>query len=501
MHEYSTILKSLSCCGALTDRNYRKIMPTRPPRKPGDPLIRTIDYTVRPDGCWVWNWSVHQKGYATVRVGKKGLKAHRVAYEMTYGPIPDGQIVRHLCGIPSCVNPEHLRAGTPAENARDMVNAGTQGHQKLTVQDADDIRRLFAEGNPSYAFWGRQFGVNWGTVRNIVLNKSFPNPSYQPREPSQRKSSRNQPDNTKADEATSPRPSLLSMNGPAPTGREEQKRRLHERLDSGRRPKHKAGDPVFTQDDWVVDAVNGCHNWKWGKAENRPFVTLDDGSRPLAYRATWQARFGPIPEGLSINHCCNNGRCVNTDHLNLGDHFDNMRDTVLAGNHVNQVLSFELAREIRNKYRPGITTYKMLAVEYGVSTWTIQGVLKNQTFHDPQYVPNTPEESVRRKLTMKDVTVIRGRYKGERVTMSQLGREYGVHQSVISDIVQNTYYHDPNYQPPPPNEVRSWKLSPDDVDAIITELSQGGVSQSSMAKKYRVDPSRIGQILRKSAKQ
>ena len=278
-----------------------------------------------------------------MRVGKRAFKAHRVAYEMAYGPIPDGQIVRHLCGIPSCVNPKHLRAGTPAENARDMVNAGTQGHQKLTAQDADDIRRLFVPGKDSCAEFGRQFGVNWGTIRNIVLNKSFPDPSYQPPEKSLRKSSGIKSDLATASQATPARPSLRSMNGPAPTGKEEQARRLNERLDSGRRPKHKAGDPVFTQDDWVVDALTGCHNWKWGKVENRPFVTLDDGSRPLAYRATWEDRFGPIPEGLSINHRCNIGRCVNTDHLYVGDHYDNMRDTVLAGNHVNQVLSFEQA--------------------------------------------------------------------------------------------------------------------------------------------------------------
>ena len=232
--------------------------------------------------------------------------------------------------------------------------------------------------------------------------------------------------------------------------------------------------------------------------DNRPFVTLDDGSRTLAYRATWEARFGPIPKGLSINHRCNNGRCVNTDHLYVGDHYDNMRDTVIAGNHVNQVLSFDQAREIRAKYDPGNNTYKVLADEYGVSSTTIQYALKNKTFCDPQYVPNVPQVSVLRKITVEEVKVIRERYKNERVTMSQLGREYDVHQTVISGIIRNETYHDPNYNPPLANEVRGWKLSPDDVVAIIAELRQGGVGQSSLAKKYGVDASRIGQIRRES---
>ena len=126
-------------------------MPTKPPVKPSDPPIRTIDYTINEDGCWVWNWSVETKGYATVLFNGRRCKAHRVTYELANGPIPEGQIIRHLCSNPSCINPHHLKAGTHRENSIDMVNAGNQHHQKLTVGEAKEIRRLFSEESKSRA--------------------------------------------------------------------------------------------------------------------------------------------------------------------------------------------------------------------------------------------------------------------------------------------------------------------------------------------------------------
>lgn len=65
-----------------------------------------------PDGCWLWTAS-KVRGYGQFRVtiarGKyRMLKAHRVAYELCKGPIPEGLPLDHLCRVPACVNPDHL---------------------------------------------------------------------------------------------------------------------------------------------------------------------------------------------------------------------------------------------------------------------------------------------------------------------------------------------------------------------------------------------------------
>ena len=66
--------------------------------------------------CWLWRAQRNPKGYGRFDIGGTPAYAHRVAYELINGPIPDGLEVDHLCWNPSCVNPEHLRAVSPQTN-------------------------------------------------------------------------------------------------------------------------------------------------------------------------------------------------------------------------------------------------------------------------------------------------------------------------------------------------------------------------------------------------
>lgn len=69
-----------------------------------------------PLGCWDWTGHVKPNGYGQVKVGGRPQYAHRVAYTLTRGPIPDGLVIDHLCRRRHCVNPDHLDVVTTRTN-------------------------------------------------------------------------------------------------------------------------------------------------------------------------------------------------------------------------------------------------------------------------------------------------------------------------------------------------------------------------------------------------
>lgn len=79
----------------------------------------------RGDGCWEWQGYRMPKGYGQVGIGHSGLiLAHRLAWELTHGPVPTDLFVLHHCDNPPCCNPDHLWLGTKADNNRDMAQKG-----------------------------------------------------------------------------------------------------------------------------------------------------------------------------------------------------------------------------------------------------------------------------------------------------------------------------------------------------------------------------------------
>lgn len=130
-------------------------------------------------GCWLWREHKSTTGYGRIRVGKKMKKAHRVSYELFVGRIPEGAWVLHSCHNPQCVNPKHLKTGSPADNTRDMMEAGRccagerHPHSKLTVQQVREIRRLLESGSLSQREIARRFSVHEVTVHDIKTGRTW----------------------------------------------------------------------------------------------------------------------------------------------------------------------------------------------------------------------------------------------------------------------------------------------------------------------------------------
>lgn len=85
--------------------------------------------------CWLWTGSQNPRwgyGMTTLSFRKGPITAHRVAYRIANGPIPEGKLIMHECDNRLCVNPAHLRLGTSAENIADMVSKGRHFKQQVT---------------------------------------------------------------------------------------------------------------------------------------------------------------------------------------------------------------------------------------------------------------------------------------------------------------------------------------------------------------------------------
>lgn len=136
------------------------------------------------DQCWEWTGSFSKKtGYGQISKGKKNLSTHRVAWELTYGQIPNGLLICHTCDNHKCVNPKHLFLGTYSDNARDMVQKGRNnpprlkgelsGRAKLTNKQILYIRERYAVGDISMSALGREMNISGRHISFIVNRKSW----------------------------------------------------------------------------------------------------------------------------------------------------------------------------------------------------------------------------------------------------------------------------------------------------------------------------------------
>lgn len=104
-------------------------------------------------GCLIWTGHRNDSGYGLLTAGGRQVRAHRWVFESTYGPIPDGMVIDHQCWNPACVNIDHLRIASNAENTRSLK--GPSAGKKIKVRNVYQngsgfMVRIMKDGKGNY---------------------------------------------------------------------------------------------------------------------------------------------------------------------------------------------------------------------------------------------------------------------------------------------------------------------------------------------------------------
>lgn len=140
---------------------------------------------IKTDRCWLWTGASDKHGYGSIGLGSRsdgsrGTElAHRVAWCLRFGEIPEGLCVLHRCDNPSCVRPDHLFLGTQLENIADMVskkrhNLGQKnGRSRLTDVTVRAIKHLLITEDKSHGEIANMFGVCRSLITMIANQKRW----------------------------------------------------------------------------------------------------------------------------------------------------------------------------------------------------------------------------------------------------------------------------------------------------------------------------------------
>lgn len=477
-----------------------------------------------PSDCWEWRAADDGHGYGAFGVeGNKVRKAYRVAYELTYGEIPDGNVVRHMCGNPPCVNPYHLRTGTQANNGIDRRAMGREpvgegrSNAKLSNDEAREIYDRYHKMGQSVPDIALDFdGVSPGTIYSLVRGRSW--------------RSINEPSSNDAIKAIfaseTTFPDWEALPNLVPQGLVLS---YSCRETPCREPSHAVfniDEESYTNARLAYDAArferaverfwskvehgepDDC--WWWTASRNKAGYGILNfaGKSKLAHRVAWELQNdAKIPDGLSACHRCDQPACVNPRHIYLGTHQDNANDATERGrwnhkrgedNAVSKLTNKDV-REIVARFNNG-ESGRAIAADYDIGSSVVHNIMSGKTWSHLTGIqkgktPDYTRRSRRTKLTDSEVVAIRERYRsGE--DQDLLAAEYGLTATSIRNLVSGRTFPDlPNAVPLRERRIlQGAKLTKADV-LTIRERAQDGISQAVLAKEYGITSTHTSRIV------
>jgi hypothetical protein len=123
-----------------------------------------------PGPCWLWQLSKDPKGYSRACFNGRRTQFHILSLESRHKRFSKPEeVVRHLCNVKACCNPDHLRFGTRKDNAIDVQLTGTSKAFKL---DASKVR-MIRESNASSSALATTLGVHKESIVNVRKGKTW----------------------------------------------------------------------------------------------------------------------------------------------------------------------------------------------------------------------------------------------------------------------------------------------------------------------------------------
>lgn len=148
--------------------------------------------------CWEWTGHKTKDGYGRLFRNGKTVRAHRLSYEIHIGQIPEGMSICHHCDNPCCVNPDHLFAGTTADNVADREEKGrsnvesrsgdnhwmtrkpwriahgrTMMRSHLTDEMVMKIKIRYADGGVTQRKLATDWGISYKNMNLILTGKTW----------------------------------------------------------------------------------------------------------------------------------------------------------------------------------------------------------------------------------------------------------------------------------------------------------------------------------------